>query len=66
MPTRLEGLARDSGLKEVSQWTEVKGRDAIYRKFEFKDFKEAWAFMSKVAEVADKVIISQLDFFLGD
>ena len=35
-------------------WIEVTGRDAIQRKFHFKDFKEAWSWMSKVAEIADQ------------
>jgi len=55
MPTKLEGDARLSALKEIPLWKEVNGRDAIFRKFEFTDFKGAWAWMSKVAEVADQM-----------
>ena len=32
-------------------WQEKSG--ALFRKFEFKDFKEAFAFMGKVAELAE-------------
>lgn len=54
-PTKLTGAARDAALKLIPQWTEVNGRDAIQRKFNFKDFKEAWAWMNKIADIADKV-----------
>lgn len=52
---KLEGEERAQKLKEIPQWTEAKDRDAIQRNFVFKDFKEAWAFMSKVAEKAEEV-----------
>ena len=35
------------------KWTEKD--DTLYRKIEFKDFKEAFAFMMKVAPEADKM-----------
>jgi len=54
-PTRLVGSEREKALKEIPHWKEVQGRDAIERKFEFKDFKEAWAWMTRVAEVADQM-----------
>jgi 4a-hydroxytetrahydrobiopterin dehydratase len=34
-------------------WSEVD--NALYRKFEFKDFSEAFAFMTRVALVAEKM-----------
>merc|ERR1712183_501448 len=36
-------------------WTMVQGRDAIYREFVFKDFNQAFGFMTRVALRADKV-----------
>ena len=30
-------------------WTLIEGRDAIFKKFEFKNFNQAWGFMSRVA-----------------
>ena len=36
-------------------WTMVKERDAIYKEFLFKDFNEAFGFMTRVALKADKV-----------
>ena len=33
----------------------MEGRDAVYKEFLFKDFNEAFGFMSRVALRADKV-----------
>jgi 4a-hydroxytetrahydrobiopterin dehydratase len=35
-------------------WTLVDSRDAITRAFRFEDFSAAWAFMSRVALLAEK------------
>lgn len=35
----------------MNNWQEKD--NALYRKYEFKDFKEAFVFMSKVAELAE-------------
>ena len=45
---------RKSALKELPGWKEVAGRDAIERTFVFKDFNEAFGFMSRAALVAEK------------
>lgn len=55
MPKKLEGSARASALKELPSWHEVQGRDAITRKFEFKNFSEAFAFMTRTALLAEKM-----------
>lgn len=34
-------------------WQEIN--NALYRKFEFKDFSEAFAFMTRVAMIAEKM-----------
>ena len=52
MPKKLEGGARTTALKELANWREVQGRDAITRKFEFKTFNEAFAFMTRTALLA--------------
>ena len=31
----------------IQGWSMVEGRDAIYKEFLFKDFNEAWGFMSR-------------------
>ncbi|KAK7487226.1 hypothetical protein BaRGS_00021578 [Batillaria attramentaria] len=36
-------------------WTMVEGRDAIYKEFLFKDFNQAFGFMTRVALKADKM-----------
>jgi 4a-hydroxytetrahydrobiopterin dehydratase len=54
MMEKLSAEARKSALKGLSGWQEVKGRDAIERTFTFKDFNEAFGFMSRAALVAEK------------
>ena len=52
---KLDLAARASALKELSQWHDVPGRDAIQRRFAFADFNEAFAFMTRVALLAEKM-----------
>lgn len=52
---KLEPDARTNALKELTQWREVSGRDVIARKFEFRDFNEAFGFMARVALLAEKM-----------
>lgn len=52
---KLEGEARKHALAELKDWREVAGRDAIAKKFVFRDFNEAFGFMSRVALVAEKM-----------
>ena len=54
MVERMSAEARKSALKELPGWAEVPGRDAIERTFSFKDFNEAFGFMSRAALVAEK------------
>jgi 4a-hydroxytetrahydrobiopterin dehydratase len=54
MAERLSAEARKSALKELSGWTDMAGREAIARTFTFKDFNEAFGFMSRAALVAEK------------
>src|SRR6266567_1431111 len=54
MAERLSAEARKSALKELSGWAETPGREAIARTFIFKDFNEAFGFMSRAALVAEK------------
>ena len=51
---RLSKETRAAALQELSGWTEVAGREAITRTFTFKDFNEAFGFMSRAALVAEK------------
>ena len=42
-------------LKLPPGWAYVEGRDAIHKSFKFKDFNEAFGFMSRVALIAEKM-----------
>ncbi|XP_060591419.1 pterin-4-alpha-carbinolamine dehydratase-like [Ruditapes philippinarum] len=54
---KLSDEERSSKLEplKTSGWTMVEGRDAIYKEFLFKDFNEAFGFMTRVALKADKM-----------
>ena len=54
MVDKLSAEARKTALKGLSGWSEVADRDAIERTFTFKDFNEAFGFMSRAALVAEK------------
>jgi 4a-hydroxytetrahydrobiopterin dehydratase len=54
MVERLSAEARKSALQGLPGWSEVAGRDAIARTFTFKDFNEAFGFMSRAALIAEK------------
>jgi 4a-hydroxytetrahydrobiopterin dehydratase len=54
MAERLSAAARKSALEGLSGWSDVPGREAIARSFIFKDFNEAFGFMSRAALVAEK------------
>jgi len=55
MIAKLEGAARAAALKELAGWKEVAGRDAINKSFKFKDFNEAWGFMTRIALLAEQM-----------
>jgi 4a-hydroxytetrahydrobiopterin dehydratase len=54
MAQRLTAEARKSALASLPGWAEVQGREAIAKTFVFKDFNEAFGFMSRAALVAEK------------
>jgi 4a-hydroxytetrahydrobiopterin dehydratase len=53
--TKLEGTARKTALTGLPDWRETQGRDAITRKFVFKDFNQAFGFMTRAALTAEKM-----------
>jgi 4a-hydroxytetrahydrobiopterin dehydratase len=55
MRKKLEGSVRATALNDLPRWREVDGRDAITRKFEFQNFSEAFAFMTRAALLAEKL-----------
>jgi 4a-hydroxytetrahydrobiopterin dehydratase len=55
MAQKLSGEARAAALAKLSGWREIKDRDAITKRFQFKDFNEAFGFMARSALVAEKL-----------
>jgi 4a-hydroxytetrahydrobiopterin dehydratase len=55
MAAKLTGDARKAALATLAGWSEVTGRDAITKKFTFKDFNQAFGFMTRAALVAEKM-----------
>jgi 4a-hydroxytetrahydrobiopterin dehydratase len=55
MAAKLSADARKTALARLSGWSEVSGRDAIAKKFTFKDFNQAFGFMTRAALVAEKM-----------
>jgi hypothetical protein len=58
-PVKLNDTERLEKLDPIleSGWSMVDGRDAIYREFIFKDFNEAYGFMSRVALKVQNVLM---------
>lgn len=54
MVTRLTEGLRNESLAALPEWSHEPERDAITRRFTFKDFSEAFAFMTRVALIAEK------------
>ncbi|MBL1405164.1 MAG: 4a-hydroxytetrahydrobiopterin dehydratase [Hyphomicrobiales bacterium] len=51
----LNNTDRDLALKSLNGWTKSEGRNAIGKEFIFADFKEAFAFMTRVALKAEQM-----------
>jgi 4a-hydroxytetrahydrobiopterin dehydratase len=54
MVRKLSDADRAALPRTLPAWSLVPGRDAITRGFSFADFSAAWAFMSRVALLAEK------------
>ncbi|MBD1546836.1 4a-hydroxytetrahydrobiopterin dehydratase [Roseibium aggregatum] len=55
MAERLTDAERAEELKKLPLWRPAEGREAITRSFRFRDFNEAFGFMTRVAMVAEKM-----------
>ena len=55
MAELLKDDERAALLPGLTGWTMVEGRDAITRRFVFRDFVEAFGFMTRVALVAERL-----------
>lgn len=46
----------DAAMREIAGWELSEDKTKISKSFKFKNFSEAWAFMSRTALVAEKLI----------
>ena len=55
MAEKLTDTEISKALSELTGWSRSEDRDAISRSFKFKDFNEAFGFMSRAALMAEKM-----------
>lgn len=55
MAVRLTDEEREAALAPLTDWEIVEDREAITRSYKFKDFNEAFGWMTRVAMVAEKM-----------
>ena len=55
MARKLSAADRQAALEALDGWRTSDGRDAITRRFKFKNFNQAFGFMSRVAMQAEKM-----------
>lgn len=55
MPERISESSITETLGNLPGWEMVENGRAIRKNFKFRDFSEAWAFMSRVALLAEKM-----------
>jgi len=55
MSDKLSDAQRGEVLKQLPDWDVLDDRDAIRRRFTFKDFNHAFGFMSRVALLAERM-----------
>jgi 4a-hydroxytetrahydrobiopterin dehydratase len=55
MAQKLDAAARAAIPARLPGWQPAAGRDAITKTFKFKDFNEAFGFMSRAALAAEKM-----------
>ncbi|MEH6725295.1 MAG: 4a-hydroxytetrahydrobiopterin dehydratase [Hyphomicrobiales bacterium] len=55
MTDKLSVAAREKSLSELTNWSLDGERDAISRQFVFKDFVQAFGFMSQSALIAERL-----------
>lgn len=48
-------LGAHAALEQLAGWSAVEGRDAIMKSFRFPDFSTAFAWMTRIAMVAEKL-----------
>ena len=53
--SRPQKMPVDQALAGLDGWTAVEGREAIRKSFSFKDFNQAFGFMTRIALYAEKL-----------
>lgn len=53
MPEKLSSAAIVEAMQDLEGWAREDGRESIRKSYNFKDFNEAWGFMSRVALLAE-------------
>ena len=52
---KLEKTARTRAMNTLTGWKKTRGRDAIHKTFVFADFSAAFAWMARVAMMAERL-----------
>ena len=55
MIDKLSNEEQSNALKKLNGWTKADDREAIFKTFTFRDFNEAFGFMSRVALKAEQI-----------
>ncbi|GMH99152.1 hypothetical protein TrVE_jg13825 [Triparma verrucosa] len=56
LPHALSLSSRNEEVKKLKKWKDLMpSRDAIHREFYFKDFSEAWSFMSRISLLSESL-----------
>ena len=55
MSGKLSGGDQIKAVNELPGWRMVPGRDAIAKTYQFRDFQEAFGWMTRVAEIAERM-----------
>ena len=53
--TRPTVIGITAALAQLPDWEAAPGREALFRRFKFKDFNEAFGFMARIALAAEKL-----------
>lgn len=55
MITKISAEDRVAALNVLQGWREERGGEALYKEFRFKDFSEAFGFMTRAALLAEQM-----------
>ena len=55
MIKKLSNTEQSKALKKLNGWSKTEDREAIFKTFSFKDFNEAFGFMSRAALKAEQI-----------